>query len=56
MDGKPLVNQFIEDINSVIDKYRDQGLMVSETIGAIEMVKLDIYNELRDYQNNTDRF
>ena len=51
MDGKPLVEMFQEDLEEVIKKYSDQGLTLSEAIGAIEMVKLD----LRDNQNDIDQ-
>jgi len=43
--NKPLVQQFQDDINAVIDKYRDEGLTVSEAVGAIELSKLDLWHE-----------
>ena len=42
---KPIIQQFQDDIRTVIDKYRDQGISIGETIGAIEMIKLDLYTE-----------
>ncbi len=45
MAKEPLVQQFQNDINKVIDKYRDQGLNMAESIGVLELVKLDLYNE-----------
>ena len=41
----PLIDLFSTEINSIIDKYRDEGLTVGEAIGAIEIIKLDLYNE-----------
>jgi hypothetical protein len=45
MSSKPLVQQIQDDINAVIDKYRGEGLTCAEAIDAIELVKLDLYNE-----------
>lgn len=45
MDGKPLLQQFSDDLQAVVDKYRDQGLTFGEVVGAIEIVKLDLYSE-----------
>jgi hypothetical protein len=44
MSAKPLLQQFQDDINLVVDKYRDQGLSNGEAIGALEIVKLDLWN------------
>jgi hypothetical protein len=37
-DGEPLVAQFTGDLQAVVDKYRDQGLTVSEALGALSLV------------------
>jgi hypothetical protein len=47
---KPLIQQFQDDLCCVIDKFRDQGLTVGESIGAIELLKLDLWQE----QNEED--
>ena len=44
MDGKPLIQQFQDELRGVVDKYRDSTLTLGEAIGAIELVKLDVYN------------
>lgn len=41
--NKPLVQQFSDDLHDVVDKYKDSGITLAETIGAIEMVKLDVF-------------
>ena len=41
-DGEPLVSQFTGDIETVVDKYRDQGLTVAEALGALELVQAKI--------------
>lgn len=45
MGIKPLSQQFVDDVHSVIDKYRGEGLTIAELIGGLEIVKLDSYAE-----------
>jgi len=45
MAEKPLMQQFQDDVNEVVDKYRDQGITLGEIIGALEIVKLDVYGD-----------
>ena len=52
MAGKPIVQQLQDDISEIIDRYRDQGLTYGEAIGALEMVKLDIWHE--DVEHDLD--
>jgi hypothetical protein len=35
----PLVQLFQDDLQKVVDKYRDEGLTFGEGVGAIEIVK-----------------
>jgi hypothetical protein len=42
---KPIIQQFQDELSSVVDRYRDQGITLGESIGAIELVKLDLWNE-----------
>ena len=42
MASKPIVQSFSDDLMAVIDKYREQGITVSEVVGAIELVKMNI--------------
>jgi len=44
MATKPIVQHFQDDLSAVVDKYRDQGLTLSEAIGAIELIKLDLWH------------
>ncbi len=44
-DGEPVMHQFQNEVNSVLDKYRDQGLTYGEAVGALENVKLDLWFE-----------
>jgi len=50
-DNKPLAQQFQDELNAVIDKYRDQGLTYGEGIGGIEIAKLDLWHEMDASQN-----
>ena len=45
---KPLIQYLQDDLSAVIDKYRDEGVTVAETIGAMEITKLDLFQELLD--------
>ena len=42
---KPIAQQFKDDLQAVVDKYYDQGITLSEAIGAIELLKLDLWRE-----------
>ena len=45
--SEPVLIQMIDDIDQVINKYRKTlGISYSEAIGALEIIKLDIYSEL----------
>lgn len=39
MDGEPLVSQFMEALDQVVDHFRDQGLTNAEAVGALEIAK-----------------
>lgn len=44
MDGKPIIQQLEDELNQVIDKYCEEGLVVGEIIGTLELVKLAFYH------------
>ena len=54
MASKSVIQHLVDDINSVIDKYRNSGLSVGETIGAFQMAILDIYHEDDDIELDPD--
>jgi len=43
--AEPLVYQFTEALEKVIDQFRDQGLTISEAIGALELLKAGIIKD-----------
>jgi uncharacterized protein (DUF433 family) len=45
MTGKPLVQQFQDEVNLIIDKFRSSGITMAEVIGALEIVKIDLHME-----------
>lgn len=48
-DGKPHIKNLHESIRAIIDAYAENGnLTNAEVIGALEMVKLDFYQDLLD--------
>jgi len=38
MGAQPLVGQFAEDLEAVVRRYYDQGLTVSEALGALDLI------------------
>jgi hypothetical protein len=42
---KPIIDQFKDDLEAVVDRYRDQGITLGESVGAIELLKLDLWRE-----------
>lgn len=54
MPSKPLIACFMDDIDAVVDKYRDQGISFAEAIGALEAIKLDIYGQLCEQQDSEE--
>lgn len=45
MATKPIAQSFVDEVSEVVDKYRESGVTLVETIGGLEIVKLDLYNE-----------
>ena len=45
MSLKPLVDCFHDDIEAVVDKYRNEGITLSEVIGCLELIKMDIHRD-----------
>ena len=45
MATKPIAQSFVDEISKIVDKYRESGITLAETIGGLEIVKLDLYNE-----------
>lgn len=43
MDGKPLAQQFQEDLEAVISKYSGMGMDMGAAIGGLEIVKLNTW-------------
>jgi len=43
MDGKPLGQQFSDDIFDVLEKYMNQGLTFAEVLGHLEYAKLAFF-------------
>lgn len=45
---QPIIQQFQDDVNLLIDKYRDQGITLGEVIGALELIKLDVWFDQKE--------
>ena len=47
MTDKEMSESLVDDLNTVISKYIEQGVSYVELVGCLELVKLDIYMEHR---------
>ena len=47
MDCEPLGQMLINELSRVIDRYRNNGITYDRAIGALEILKLDIYMEAK---------
>lgn len=54
MDGEPLVAQFVSDLESVLARYKDQGLTVAEAVGGLEIVKLSVFRDQSAREDEDD--
>ena len=45
MDGEPLIGQFADEIEKVVNRFRDQGLTVGEALGALDLVHAKIIKD-----------
>ena len=50
----PLIQQFQDELFAVVDKYRDNGLTLGEAVGAIELVKLTLWIECHEADEDED--
>ena len=48
MSTRPIIQSFQDNLNIFIDGYREQGITLSEAIGALEIVKLDLWFEQKE--------
>lgn len=48
MAEAPLVDQFQCDIDAVVDKYREQGISIAETVGALTVTVHNLIEESTD--------
>ena len=48
---KPIIQQFQDELNAVVDRYRNEGITFGEAIGSLEIVKLDLHSELLEEED-----
>ena len=53
MSQPPLIHKLEQELHAVIEKYNDSGMTLGETIGALECVKMHVY---RDQIEDEDEF
>lgn len=44
-DGTPIVARMTEELEAVVDRYRDQGIGLAEVVGALEILKSGLIHE-----------
>lgn len=47
MSLAPIVQHLVDDLNAVLLKYSDIDITNVEALGALEMVKLDLFEKIR---------
>lgn len=47
-DGKPICQQFQDEIEAVVRRYYDEGLTLAEAVGVLDVVKLDLWSNQRE--------
>ncbi len=47
MSLAPVIQHMIDDLNAVLLKYSDIDITNVEALGALEMVKLDLFEKMR---------
>lgn len=55
-DGKPLVYQFGEEIQNVINRFQDQGITIAEVIGTLECIKMEIITDAMDAEDDGEEW
>jgi hypothetical protein len=54
MSSKPIVQCFTDDLQKVVDKYRDSGLTVAEAVGGVELIKAGIIKWVEDDRDSEE--
>ena len=54
MANKPLIQHFVDEINVVIDKYRDSGITIGEIMGIFALAQIDLAIEMKGAQMDRD--
>lgn len=48
MDGKPVVQMFADDLQRLIQKYKDTGMSNAECVGVLHMADIDMISQIRE--------
>ena len=54
MASKPLIQCFLDELLDVVDKYEESGITNVEVIGAIELLKLEVYQDMYEAAKEDD--
>jgi hypothetical protein len=55
LDGKPVSQQFSDELDDMISRYHDCGLENSQVIGVLTMKKFDLMSEMREHVIRQER-
>ncbi len=50
---EPIVAQFVESVNSVVDRFRDEGITVAEVLGALVLIQHQVIKDAIENAENT---
>ena len=48
MSAAPLVYQFTEQLEAVVQRFRESGLTYAEAVGALEILKIKLVSDATD--------
>lgn len=54
MSSKPIIQQFQDEVESVLEKYDDTGLTTGEAVGALMMVVMDLRDNQKEEEDEQD--
>lgn len=48
LDGKPIVQSFADDLQTLIKEYKGSGLSNAECVGVLHMADIDMISTIRE--------
>ena len=54
MPGKPIVQMFADDLQRLIQKYKDSGMSNAECVGVLHMADIDMIMQIQHDSNGLE--